>query len=133
MYIEIKNHRKALEIFMAIVLLLAVTAFAIKPEKFCSKKKEVSIQEETVTVKEKQNGFCVVIDPGHGGKDPGKVGGQGTLEKELNLEIGKYLKISLEKLGYQVVMTRSGEGHLGPEKFRKTADLNERCRNNKII
>ena len=32
---------------------------------------------------------CVVIDAGHGGADPGKVGVDGSLEKDINLQIGR--------------------------------------------
>ena len=32
---------------------------------------------------------CVVIDAGHGGADPGKVGVDGSLEKDINLQIAK--------------------------------------------
>ena len=36
--------------------------------------------------------FLVAIDPGHGGRDPGKVGAEGQLEKEINLKIALKLK-----------------------------------------
>ena len=39
----------------------------------------------------------VVIDPGHGGMDSGKVGINGRYEKEINLEISIHLKEYLEK------------------------------------
>ena len=48
----------------------------------------------------------VVIDAGHGGEDPGKVGVNGALEKDINLQIAKKVKQYLEKNGIQVVMTR---------------------------
>ncbi|MCM8784435.1 MAG: N-acetylmuramoyl-L-alanine amidase [Candidatus Omnitrophica bacterium] len=49
---------------------------------------------------------CVVIDPGHGGKDPGAVGPAGLKEKEVVLDIAKRLKKYLEKMGLEVVLTR---------------------------
>ena len=49
----------------------------------------------------------IVIDAGHGGRDGGAVGYDGTLEKELNLKIGTKLAELLRISGYNVVMTRS--------------------------
>jgi len=49
----------------------------------------------------------VVIDPGHGGKDPGAVGRGGSAEKDITLKVGLLLKQMLtDRLGKQVVMTR---------------------------
>jgi N-acetylmuramoyl-L-alanine amidase len=50
----------------------------------------------------------VVLDPGHGGKDPGAIGAYGkTYEKNITLAMGKELKAVLEKQGYTVYLTRS--------------------------
>ena len=50
----------------------------------------------------------VVVDPGHGGRDPGAVGLARTMEKDLVLAIGLKLKKQLQdELGLDVVMTRS--------------------------
>jgi N-acetylmuramoyl-L-alanine amidase len=50
----------------------------------------------------------VVVDPGHGGHDPGAVGPNGTQEKDVVLAIGLRLKELLrDELGLDVVMTRS--------------------------
>lgn len=50
----------------------------------------------------------VVIDPGHGGKDPGAIGPGGTHEKAIVLEVAKRLQKLLEKdLKVEVVLTRS--------------------------
>jgi len=52
----------------------------------------------------------VVIDPGHGGVDPGAVGVSGTYEKTLTLDYGLALKKALEATGrYRVVMTRDSD------------------------
>ncbi|HBE72719.1 MAG TPA: hypothetical protein DDW31_01220 [candidate division Zixibacteria bacterium] len=51
----------------------------------------------------------VVVDPGHGGKDPGAVGPTGLKEKDVNLEVGLRLKAILEDMGLLVVMTRDDD------------------------
>ena len=53
----------------------------------------------------------VVIDAGHGGDDPGKVGVNGALEKDINLQIAELVKQYLEANDISVVMTREdGDG-----------------------
>lgn len=49
---------------------------------------------------------CVVIDAGHGGDDPGKIGINDALEKEINLQIAFRVKEYLEQNDVQVIMTR---------------------------
>lgn len=56
-----------------------------------------------------QSGLCVVIDAGHGGDDPGKIGINGALEKDINLKIAERLKKLLEAQDIRVVMTRETE------------------------
>lgn len=51
----------------------------------------------------------VVIDAGHGGDDPGKVGINNALEKDINLQIAEKVKRHLEKNGIEVVMTREDD------------------------
>lgn len=48
----------------------------------------------------------VVIDIGHGGSDPGKIGLNNALEKDINLAIGLYLKEYLSSSGITVTLTR---------------------------
>ena len=67
----------------------------------------------------------IVIDPGHGGKDPGAVSESGLQEKELVLDISKQLKSLLESSGaYHVFMTRETDVYL-PLKDR-TAFANQK-------
>ena len=67
----------------------------------------VSVQQENV----RRN--LVVLDPGHGGKDPGKVGADEELEKDINLAVSKKLETLLKNHGYNVVMTRSTDVDVG--------------------
>lgn len=58
----------------------------------------------------------VVIDPGHGGKDPGCIGIQHKLqEKKVVLDVSLRLKALLESLGLEVIMTRETDIYLPPE------------------
>lgn len=52
----------------------------------------------------------IVLDPGHGGRDPGAIGPGGTKEKEITLQVALRLKKLIEKeLGLRVVMTREND------------------------
>lgn len=54
-------------------------------------------------------GKAVVVDPGHGGSDPGAIGVTGLREKVLNLAVAWLLAEKLEEAGARVVMTRKGD------------------------
>jgi N-acetylmuramoyl-L-alanine amidase len=51
----------------------------------------------------------IVIDPGHGGKDPGASGPGGLDEKDAVLDIGRRLRDALSAEGVKVIMTRSSD------------------------
>jgi N-acetylmuramoyl-L-alanine amidase len=52
----------------------------------------------------------VVLDPGHGGKDPGAIGYRGLKEKDVTLKLAKLVKAKLEKrLGCVVILTRTSD------------------------
>ena len=74
--------------------------------------------------------IVIVIDAGHGGIDPGKVGVNNILEKDINLSIAMKLKNLLEQQDIQVVMTREEDIGLysDADKNRKRADLNQRIK-----
>ena len=64
----------------------------------------------------------VIIDPGHGGKDPGAVNSLGT-EANYNLKVAKLLQDNLRKRGFKVVMTRSTDVFLTLQERVKLANL----------
>ena len=51
----------------------------------------------------------IVIDPGHGGKDPGCTGRGGTKEKDIVLSVAKKLKTKLDADGYKTYLTRTND------------------------
>lgn len=85
--------------------------------------------DELVTMSVNLSNCCVVVDGGHGGADPGKVGLDGVLEKDVNLAIAMKLKKQLEDSQIKVVMTRESDDALclDEDKNKKKADLNNRC------
>ena len=102
------EQQKALRVIMACLLLIAMAAVG----------RETAVYVETVnavsTLKEEQytpdeGAPVVVIDAGHGGDDPGKIGINGSLEKDINLCIVKKLAGYLEAEGVRVVLTRETE------------------------
>ena len=85
-------------------------------------------EAEEISIESKYEGCVVVLDAGHGGADPGKVGSGGLTEKEVNLSIALLLQELLEAEGIEVVMTRTQDEALGDANAenRKMADLNAR-------
>lgn len=65
----------------------------------------------------------VMIDPGHGGKDPGAMAGRNVAEKAINLKVSKMLASMLEKEGLEVVLTRKDDTFVPLS--RRTAMANE--------
>ncbi|MBI4309635.1 MAG: N-acetylmuramoyl-L-alanine amidase [Candidatus Omnitrophica bacterium] len=51
----------------------------------------------------------VILDPGHGGKDPGARGPNGVREKDVVIDIAKRMKVLLEQGGLKVIMTRNSD------------------------
>ena len=77
---------------------------------------------------EEETKIKVVIDPGHGGNDPGGIGVSGVLEKDVNLSVALFLKENLEQQGIEVVMTRDTDRGLYSESAtnKKKEDLAKR-------
>ena len=119
----LKNKIK-INMVMSVVLLVSMTIIACNMDKVAT----VEMEKENKNVKTK-NGKVVVIDPGHGGTDPGKVGIDGQLEKDINLAVAKKLKTYLEASDVKVVLTRDVDTGLYSSKdtHKKMADMKKRC------
>jgi len=57
--------------------------------------------------------YKIVIDAGHGGDDPGAVG-NGIIEKDLTLDISKYMYNQFTKLGIPTTLIRTDDETLNP-------------------
>ena len=90
--------------------------------------KRIEQEQAAYTMGQKNITTIVVIDAGHGGIDPGKVGVNDALEKEINLNIAMHLKDLLEQNDITVVMTREEDKDLASENAsnRKNEDLRAR-------
>lgn len=112
------NYRKS-ELFMGILLLVFVYLISGQAGMMVSGQKVVTGKKKPV----------VVVDVGHGGNDPGKIGVDGSLEKDINLSIAKKLKTYLEASDVEVVMTRQEDKGLysSGDSNKKMADMRGRC------
>ena len=63
----------------------------------------------------------VVLDPGHGGSDPGAIGYGGLQEKNVTLNLARRLRPKLESRGFQVVLTRETDRTLSLEERTASA------------
>lgn len=72
---------------------------------------EVPIRKPRVQPKKKSD-VKIVIDPGHGGTDPGAVSENGTDEKDLNIAIATRLERLLRNEGYTVILTRKNDEYV---------------------
>lgn len=86
------------------------------------------VSSQSVTAKTHRP--VVVLDSGHGGMDPGKIGIDGSLEKDINLQIAERLKMYLEASDVDVLMTREDDRGLYEESddSKKMADMKNRCK-----
>jgi len=85
----------------------------VKNNKKSSAKKSTSAK---ISPKRVDRDKTIVLDPGHGGKDPGAVGYKKYREKIIVMQIAKNVQSYLKKRGYKVYMTR------GQDKFIKLSN-----------
>lgn len=106
------------------LLLIAISVFLLKREDAYVNSSQEKAANSSITK------YKVVIDAGHGGFDPGKVGINNDLEKDVNLSIALKLKGLLEQNDCEVVMTRENDTALYSESDsnKKTSDMRNRMK-----
>lgn len=121
-----EKQSKVLRIIMAAILLVSMYFVAGEGAAYVNSD-NVTAEEKEKEEPEKER-FCVVIDAGHGGADPGKVGVNGSLEKDINLKIAEMVKKFLEAEDVEVVMTRTDDGGLYDDgaSNKKVQDMKKR-------
>lgn len=113
-----KNLAKKIELAMAVCLIIC--AF------FLAKQSAAYVLSEKASPAK----LCIVIDAGHGGFDPGKVGVNDSLEKDINLSIALQLREALAaEEALEIVMTRESDVSLSDENVtnQKVSDMQNRC------
>ncbi|MDI6743002.1 MAG: N-acetylmuramoyl-L-alanine amidase [Smithella sp.] len=70
--------------------------------------------------------IIIVVDPGHGGEDPGAIGKNGTYEKDIVLSISREIRDYINQMpGYKAVLTREGDYYVSFNKrLQKARNLN---------
>lgn len=127
----IKKIKKTIIFFIIVAVLIILLAEVSKKEQ-----ENIPPQEtDNLMEEEKHNegtedekGITIVIDPGHGGRDPGKIGVNGALEKDINLSIALKLRDYLINSGYDIIMTREEDIGLYSQgdSNKKATDLKKR-------
>ena len=86
----------------------------------------VSVWMNSEEAEQKRN--VIVLDPGHGGSDPGMIGIDGLEEKGINLSVSLLLREKLEEKGYSVVLTRESDQGLYDDSAqnKKAQDMQRR-------
>lgn len=114
--------RKYFNVIFAVLVLLSILLLSDQ---------SVSVMKRIFQPKDsKGEKGTIVIDPGHGGFDPGKVGVNNAKEKDINLAISLELKTLLEEEGYDIVMTRDTDCGLYEEtdSNKKSTDMRNRVK-----
>ena len=111
--------KKKIDIIMAVIMLVSVFYVSFFHGSDTRNAQSVSVADSKI----------IVVDAGHGGVDPGKIGANGAKEKDINLIIAKKLAKKLTDNGYSVIMTREDDSGLYEEDDvnKKASDLKKRC------
>ena len=114
--------RKKIELLVLLLALAGIYTVSRNLEKY--------VQSDQVKSEQERKMDLVVIDSGHGGSDPGKIGLNNLLEKDINLAITKKVKKCLEKEKITAELTRKEDKGLGTtgDGSKKTEDMQARVK-----
>ncbi|HHY05517.1 MAG TPA: cell wall hydrolase [Clostridia bacterium] len=116
--------RKRFLVWLVLVCLVCVMIISFTYGQ--EKKKRAAIEAMSWAIA----GRTILIDPGHGGEDPGKVSAGGVLEKDINLAVAKKLYALLLQGCGDIYLTRTEDKALSNQeatvRARKRADLQKR-------
>ncbi|SHO49396.1 N-acetylmuramoyl-L-alanine amidase [Anaerocolumna xylanovorans] len=118
-----KNHRKLYRNYFHI-LFLCFVCLAV----YTLNDPSIDVMQRETKTGKTDGQITVILDPGHGGFDPGKVGINGALEKDINLSVALKLKRLLEQNDIKVIMTRDSDSGLyrDSDNNKKAADMRKR-------
>lgn len=125
---------KKAELLILLLLLAGLLVFGKNLGKQVSSSAVIAEQTDGQKAEKKVTrrgeGKAVVLDPGHGGNDPGKVGANSVKEKDVNLQIAMKTKKLLENEGVRVIMTRDKDQDLAGDSDhnRKIQDMKARVK-----
>lgn len=119
--------KKTGTIFLLCIVLVGVFAIHTYLEPTTSSEKK---EESKKTANDSDYKYTVIVDAGHGGIDPGKIGVNGVYEMDINLSIAYKLSDILEEKGIKVVMTRKDDNGLynDEDSNKKMQDMENRVR-----
>jgi len=123
--IVVKAFRVKKRHLVLLVALVFLAFYLSSAQQDLAEQKTVEVMSPALTNR------VIVVDPGHGGSDPGVVGRSGVMEKDVTLEVGRRLAASLGQAGAMVLMTRetdtdlSDPGTIGAS-AKKREDLQKR-------
>ncbi len=118
--IKIRFNQRTAELLLGLIMVATAGIIAGNTE---------VISTKIHSVNDEKKEYIVAVDAGHGGQDPGKVGINDSLEKDVNLAIALKVKKLLESDNIVVHMTRESDEGLYNEgdANKKISDLNKRC------
>lgn len=113
-------------------MICAVCCLVVLGSCVATVRRQLSLQSVTGYLGDRVSGSVVVIDPGHGGDDPGAVAADGVLEKDIVLNIAKHLQGLLNQSAVYTILTRDADDSMGTHDgrsflSRKRQDLIERA------
>jgi N-acetylmuramoyl-L-alanine amidase len=111
-------------------ILIVLIIFMLPAICFAAENRAVPVQgarqAETTSVKNVLKGKTIVIDPGHGGSDPGAIGKSGLAEKDVTLAISTELRKLLEAKNAVVILTRTTDRDVHSRQASDAQELQSR-------